>query len=153
MLRSSHFRCENVCVCCVWSQTYISSSDDTPWAPDRHLGVNLLNEISAALTRALNLPPFTRRTGTTFDSRGGVWEQPLSPGQWTNIGWAVEEEHGWPLGSVWLDIWSPLFLKEFCISVSLKVLAFSFYFEIVLFVCWIVVLHQGNFVTWASRQV
>lgn len=63
--------CGKVCVC-VWAQTYTSSSDDTPWAPDRHLGVNLLNEISASLTRAPNLPPFTRRTGTTFDWRRGV---------------------------------------------------------------------------------
>lgn len=32
-------------------------------------GVNLLNEISAPLTRALVLSPFARRTGMTFDPR------------------------------------------------------------------------------------
>ncbi|CAK6970851.1 Hypothetical predicted protein [Scomber scombrus] len=38
----------------------------------RPSGVNLLNEISAPLTRVLSLSPFARRTGMTFDLWGSV---------------------------------------------------------------------------------
>lgn len=61
-------------------QTYSSSSsDDICKAPDRlrsAFGVSLLNEISAAFTRALVFPPFARGTGVTSD----LWicEQPPS---------------------------------------------------------------------------
>lgn len=66
------------CVCCAGAplsapNLYIippvTTSPSAGPARARPRGVNLLNEISAPLTRALVLSPFARRTGMTFDPR------------------------------------------------------------------------------------
>lgn len=120
--RCVHVRMCSLCYVSPFSaQTYTSSpSDDIPerWTdsswPSR---VNLLNEISAPLTRALVLSPFARSTGMTFDPV--ICEQPPSSSKWRPLSCSrpclswEDRVRRWGLG-VWMttEVWNEEFTSK-----------------------------------------